>query len=103
MVRHPSEELWPKRRKKCRARVEDLGTQEPASFENALEELETVVEQLEGGELTLEESLALYERGIAFWRSLPEIPRCRRAESANFTSRDDDDALDDYDGADHDG
>lgn len=33
------------------------------SFEEALKELETVVAKLEAGDLTLEESLAFYERG----------------------------------------
>lgn len=32
-------------------------------FEEALAELEEIVERLEAGELTLEESLALFERG----------------------------------------
>ena len=35
------------------------------SFEQAFAELEQVVEQLEAGELALEESLALFERGQA--------------------------------------
>jgi len=33
-------------------------------FEVALEELETVVEQLETGELSLEESLQAFEKGV---------------------------------------
>lgn len=33
------------------------------SFEEAIKELETTVAKLEAGDLTLEESLALYERG----------------------------------------
>ncbi len=33
------------------------------TFENALQELETIVLRLEDGDLTLEESLGLYERG----------------------------------------
>jgi exodeoxyribonuclease VII small subunit len=33
------------------------------SFETALAELETIVERMEGGELTLEQSLAQYRRG----------------------------------------
>ncbi|MDJ0755716.1 MAG: exodeoxyribonuclease VII small subunit [Ardenticatenaceae bacterium] len=36
---------------------------EELSFENALEELEQIVAQLEAGELTLEASLTLFERG----------------------------------------
>ncbi len=38
-------------------------TLENMTFEAALEELEVTVTQLEMGELTLEESLALFERG----------------------------------------
>ena len=35
------------------------------SFEEAMRELETVVGQLEGGDVPLERSIALYERGAA--------------------------------------
>lgn len=38
---------------------------EKMSFEEALKELEMVVGQLERGEVALEESIALYERGAA--------------------------------------
>ena len=43
---------------------------EPAapSFEGALQKLETIVQRLEKGELTLEESLGLYEEGIRLSR-----------------------------------
>jgi exodeoxyribonuclease VII small subunit len=34
------------------------------TFEQAFGQLEEVVEQLEGGELSLEQSLALFEKGI---------------------------------------
>jgi exodeoxyribonuclease VII small subunit len=36
-----------------------------ASFEEQLAELERVVEQLERGDLSLEESVGLFERGVA--------------------------------------
>ncbi|WP_066096905.1 exodeoxyribonuclease VII small subunit [Xanthomonas massiliensis] len=39
-----------------------------ARFEQSLEELEQLVEKMEGGELTLEQSLAAYERGVALYR-----------------------------------
>lgn len=39
-------------------------------FEEALERLETIVEELEAGSLTLEESLARYEEGIRLSRRL---------------------------------
>ena len=38
------------------------------SFEQALKALEEVVRQLEGGEVPLEESIGLYERGEALRR-----------------------------------
>jgi exodeoxyribonuclease VII small subunit len=38
------------------------------TFEGALQKLETIVNRLEKGELTLEESLALYEEGIRLSR-----------------------------------
>ena len=41
----------------------------PASFEAALAELESLVERMESGELTLEESLKSFEQGIALTRS----------------------------------
>ncbi|MFL6586764.1 MAG: exodeoxyribonuclease VII small subunit [Luteimonas sp.] len=44
-----------------------------ADFENALTQLETLVERMEGGELSLEESLGAYERGVGLYR------RCQQA------------------------
>jgi exodeoxyribonuclease VII small subunit len=41
---------------------------ESARFEDALKQLEDIVARLEKGELALEESLALYERGIGLAR-----------------------------------
>jgi exodeoxyribonuclease VII small subunit len=42
------------------------------SFEHALERLETIVEELEGGSLSLEESLARYEEGVRLSRRLTQ-------------------------------
>jgi exodeoxyribonuclease VII small subunit len=36
----------------------------PGSFEEQLAELEKIVEQLEHGDLTLEQSVSLFERGV---------------------------------------
>lgn len=47
-------------------------TDHPPSFEEAMQELERIVEELESGELTLEQSLARYERGVQAAR------RCRQ-------------------------
>jgi exodeoxyribonuclease VII small subunit len=43
-----------------------------ARFEDALAELEGLVQRLEKGELPLEESLAAFERGIALVRTLAQ-------------------------------
>ena len=40
----------------------------PIAFEEALKELETLVEKMEHGDLSLEESLQHFERGVALTR-----------------------------------
>ena len=45
-----------------------MSADEIKDFEAALTELETIVRRLEQGDLTLENSLALYERGVALSR-----------------------------------
>jgi len=45
--------------------AEPPASQPVSSFENCLDELEKVVKELEGGDLTLERSLELFERGIS--------------------------------------
>ena len=47
--------------------------QKPPVFEDALEELEAIVEKMEDGEPSLEESLKLFERGMDLTR------RCQAA------------------------
>ena len=42
------------------------------SFEDALKRLETIVEELESGELTLEDSIARYEEGMKLSRRLTQ-------------------------------
>jgi exodeoxyribonuclease VII small subunit len=43
-------------------------TSKPPEFEQALEELERLVERLERGDLPLEEALRIFERGVALTR-----------------------------------
>jgi len=45
------------------------------TFEQALAELEKVVAELESGEIPLEESIELYERGIASFKRCHELLR----------------------------
>jgi exodeoxyribonuclease VII small subunit len=49
-----------------------MSSEQPPRFEDALAELEAVVRRLEEGELALEESLDVYERGMALVRALTE-------------------------------
>jgi exodeoxyribonuclease VII small subunit len=57
----------------ARERPEDAGAagQEPG-FEQGLERLEKIVEELEGGALTLEQTIARYEEGLALSRRLTQ-------------------------------
>ena len=46
-----------------------MGNREkPPAFEDALQELETIVDRMEDGDPSLEESLKLFERGMALTR-----------------------------------
>jgi exodeoxyribonuclease VII small subunit len=44
-------------------------TPDPPSFEQSLTELESIVDALERGDMTLEESLSAFERGVALTRT----------------------------------
>lgn len=46
-----------------------MAKKSPPNFEQALEELERIVERMEQGEITLEESLKSFERGILLTRT----------------------------------
>lgn len=51
--------------------ITDTQEQQPG-FETALEELESLVERMEGGELSLEDSLKEFERGVKLTRICQE-------------------------------
>ena len=48
--------------------MEEKNTNKEMSFETAMARLEQIVNQLESGKATLDESLGLYEEGIALVR-----------------------------------
>ena len=48
---------------KAKLKEKPAGRAEPASFEQALAELEQIIGKLESGQLPLDEALALFERG----------------------------------------
>lgn len=47
-------------------------TEQKPSFESAVSELERIVTEMEGGQLSLEESLTSYRRGVALLRGCQE-------------------------------
>jgi len=51
----------------------DENRDEAPNFESALNELEDVVTRLEKGELTLEQSLQYFERGVALTRHCQNV------------------------------
>ena len=49
-----------------------MAENDPPRFEDGLAELEEMVARLESGELTLEDSLAAFERGVGLVKALNE-------------------------------
>ncbi|HRF63055.1 MAG TPA: exodeoxyribonuclease VII small subunit [Candidatus Competibacter sp.] len=60
----------------------------PISFEAALAELEGLVGQLEQGELTLEESLQRFERGVGLVRTCQNALQAAEQKVAQLAERD---------------
>ena len=61
----------------------DVGT---LSFEVALKQLEEIVTKLERGDVALEESIAIYERGEALKRRCEELLRQAEARVDKITT-----------------
>ena len=55
------------------------------SFEHAIEELESIVKRLEDGNVPLEESVQIYERGEALKRRCEELLRQAEARVEKIT------------------
>ena len=47
---------------------EEIDESSPESFESAMEQLETLVSRMESGDLSLEESLKAFEKGVHLTR-----------------------------------
>jgi exodeoxyribonuclease VII small subunit len=56
-------------------------------FEDSLAELETLVQQMEQGDLTLEDSLAAFERGISLTRGC-QTALAQAEQKVNFLMQD---------------
>lgn len=72
-------------------------TKDLANFEQALTELEAIVERMEKGELTLEDSLAQFERGITLARSCQEALKKAEQKVELLVSRAGEDKLEPLD------
>ena len=70
---------------------------ETASFEEALNELEALVERMESGDLTLEESLAAFEQGISLTRHCQEALQVAEQKVEILSARTPDAATEPYD------
>ena len=70
------------------------------SFEEALSELESLVETLEHGELSLEESLKTFERGVKLTRTCQEALKQAEQKIQILSGKDSDEALEPFN---HDG
>ena len=55
-------------------------------FEKAIEELESIVQRLEGGKVPLEESVAIYERGEMLKRRCEELLKQAEARVEKITT-----------------
>lgn len=60
------------------------------TFEDALAELESVVQDLERGDITLDQSLARYERGVALLKDCFGQLKTAEAKIRELTGLDDD-------------
>ena len=66
------------------------------SFEDALSELETLVDTLEKGELSLEDSLKTFERGVELTRTCQEALKDAEQKVRTISSPDEDSELEPY-------
>ena len=57
---------------------EEIDASSPESFESAMEQLETLVSKMESGDLSLEESLEAFEKGVHLTRFCQD--QLRKAE-----------------------
>jgi exodeoxyribonuclease VII small subunit len=66
-------------------------------FETALEELESLVEEMEKGEITLEQSLANFERGIQLARNCQQALKDAEQKVQILTKQGDSETLQEFD------
>lgn len=74
----------------------------PPDFEKSLQELETLVERLERGDLPLEEALKAFERGVALTRECQGALAAAQRRIEVLRQRDGEETLETFDVADDD-
>lgn len=74
----------------------NAGTAEGLDFESALSELEALVERMEQGEMTLEQSLADFERGIALTRTCQNALKAAEQKVSLLADKNGEAALTDF-------
>ena len=74
-----------------------MATEPTVNFEAALEELEQLVERMETGELSLEESLKAFERGVALTRDCQKALKDAELRVQALTETEEGLALEDVD------
>lgn len=67
------------------------------SFEEALNELESLVEKMEGDEISLEDSLKSFERGVVLTRTCQEALKSAEQKVQILTGAGDDTGLEPFD------
>lgn len=70
--------------------------QEPFNFESALAELEQLVGRMEKGDLSLEESLQHFERGVALTRACQEALKSAEQKVAILLEKNGESTLDEF-------
>ena len=78
------------------AKKSDKATAEPINFEQALQELETLVERMEQGEGSLEQSLRDFEQGIALTRRCQQALQQAEQKVSILLAKDADAPLEDF-------
>jgi len=71
------------------AETTDANKTELAEFESSLDELELLVSQMESGDLSLEESLQAFERGVALTRNCQQALKTAELRVQALTVSDD--------------
>lgn len=75
-------------------------TDKTPDFEQALEELETLVSKLESGELSLDQSLAEFKRGVELTRHCQSVLDNARQTVEQLLNADDESTAEPFDPAD---